>query len=165
MLAKPNAKFQPVWVEDVASCFVNSLENINSYGKTYELAGPKVYTFRELIQIVMATLRIKRPIIGLNDKLSYAQAYMMELLPIKLMSRDNVRSMEVDSVSAQPFPAIFGVSPTALEAIIPEYLVDQTPRGAYDRFRSSAARSHTNLWKSACKLILSEVQFAMSCLA
>lgn len=140
MLAKPNAKFQPVWVEDVASCFVNSLENTDTYGKTYELAGPKVYTFRELIQTIMDTLRIKRPIIGLSDKLSYAQAFMMEWLPIKLMSRDNVRSMEVDNVSTQPFPGIFNVTPTALEAIIPEYLLDQTPRGAYDRFRRSANR-------------------------
>lgn len=140
LLAKPNAKFQPVWVEDVATCFVSSLDNIDTYGQTYELAGPKVYTFRELVQAVMDTLNIRRPIIGLNDKLSYAQAFMMELLPIKLMSRDNVRSMEVDSVSAQPFPAIFEVTPTALEVIIPEYLVNQTPRGAYDRFRSSAAR-------------------------
>lgn len=140
LLAKPNARFQPVWVEDVATCFVSSLDNIDTYGQTYELAGPKVYTFRELVQAVMVTLNIRRPIIGLNDKLSYAQAFMMELLPIKLMSRDNVRSMEVDSVSAQPFPAIFEVTPTALEVIIPEYLVNQTPRGAYDRFRSSAAR-------------------------
>jgi NADH dehydrogenase len=68
------------------------------------------------------------------------QAFMMELLPIKLMSRDNLRSMEVDSVSTNRFPALFGVSPTPLEAVIPEYLVDQTPRGAYDRFRRSAAR-------------------------
>lgn len=140
LLAKPNAKFQPVWVEDVASCFVHSLENIDTYGQTYELAGPKAYTFRELVQTVMDTLCIQRPIIGLNDTLSYAQAFMMELLPIKLMSRDNVRSMEVDSVSATPFPTIFDVTPTALEVIIPEYLVNQTPRGAYDRFRSSAAR-------------------------
>lgn len=140
MLAKPNAKFQPIWVEDVASCFVKSLENTATHGQTYELAGPKVYTFRELVQQVMNTLNIQRPIIGLCDKLSYAQAFMMELLPIKLMSRDNVRSMEVDSVSANPFPAIFGVTPAALEAVIPEYLVDETPRGAYDRFRRSAAR-------------------------
>ncbi|MEO6118817.1 MAG: complex I NDUFA9 subunit family protein, partial [Methylotenera sp.] len=63
MLAKPNAKFQPVWVEDVASCFVNSLENIDTYGRTYQLAGPKVYIFRELLQTIMDTLRIKRPII------------------------------------------------------------------------------------------------------
>jgi NADH dehydrogenase len=76
----------------------------------------------------------------LNNTLSYAQAFLMELLPIKLMSRDNIRSMEVDSVSQHPFPALFGVEPAALEAVIPEYLVDLTQRGAYDRFRSSATR-------------------------
>ena len=140
MLAKPDAKFQPVWVEDVATCFVACIHNIDTYGKTYELAGPKIYTFRTLIEIVMATLKIQRPIIGLSDNLSYAQAFMMELLPIKLMSRDNVRSMEVDSVSAMPFPEIFNLTPTPMEAVIPEYLVNQTPRGAYDRFRSSAPR-------------------------
>ena len=65
---------------------------------------------------------------------------MIELLPVKLMSRDNVRSMEVDSVSAGPFPVIFGIEPVALEAVMPEYLVDSTQRGAYDRYRSLAAR-------------------------
>ena len=140
LLVKPNAKFQPIWVEDVASCFVKSLENTDTYGQTYELAGPKIYTFRELVQQVMNTLNIQRPIIGLSDKLSYAQAFMMELLPIKLMSRDNIRSMEIDSVSANPFPAIFGVTPVALEAVMPEYLIDETARGAYDRFRQTAAR-------------------------
>lgn len=140
LLAKPNAKFQPVWVEDVASCFVASIQNMQTYGKVYELAGPRVYSFRELVQQVMITLKVKRPIIGLCDKLSYAQAFMMELLPVKLMSRDNVRSMEVDSVSSQPFPPIFGVVPASLEAVIPEYLVDSTLRGKYDSFRSVAAR-------------------------
>ena len=140
LLAKPSAKFQPVWVEDVATCFVSSLENSATYGMAYELAGPKAFTFRSLVQTIMDTLRIQRPIIGLNDSLSYALAFMMEILPGNLMSRDNVKSMEVDSVSNEPFPEIFGITPTALEAVIPEYLVNQTPRGAYDRFRSSAAR-------------------------
>jgi NADH dehydrogenase len=140
LLAKPNAKFQPVWVEDVASCFVESIANAATYGKTYELAGPKVYTFRELVKTVMSALHLQRPIIGLNDTFSYAQAFMMELMPVKLMSRDNVRSMEVDSVSEHALPAIFNITPTALETIIPQYLVDQTPRGAYDRFRRIAAR-------------------------
>lgn len=140
LLAKPNAKFQPVWVEDVASCFVNSLANTETYGKTYELAGPKVYTFRQLVMAVMNVVGKQRPIVGLGDALSYAQAFMMELLPVKLMSRDNVRSMEVDSVSASSFPTVFGITPTPLEAVIPEYLVDKTARGAYDRFRQSAAR-------------------------
>ncbi|MDP3087725.1 MAG: complex I NDUFA9 subunit family protein [Methylotenera sp.] len=140
LLAKPNAKFQPIWVEDVASCFVACLENTASYGQTYELAGPNVYTFRQLLQAVMHTLEIQRPIIGLNDSLSYAQALLMEILPIKLMSRDNIRSMEVDSVSNEPFPAIFNLIPTSLETVMPQYLVDQTPRGAYDGFRRAASR-------------------------
>jgi len=140
LLAKPNAKFQPVWVEDVASCFAASIQNTETYGQVYELAGPKVYSFRQLVQQVMATLGVKRPIIGLCNILSYAQAFMMELLPVKLMSRDNVRSMEVDSVSQQPFPEVFAIEPASLESIIPEYLVDSTLRGKYDRFRSFAAR-------------------------
>lgn len=140
LLAKPNAKFQPVWVEDVASCFAASIQNTQTYCQVYELAGPKVYSFRELVQQVMITLGIKRPIIGLCNSLSYAQAFMMELLPVKLMSRDNVRSMEVDSVSQQPFPTIFDVVPASLEAVILEYLVDSTQRGKYDSFRSVAAR-------------------------
>jgi len=140
LLAKPNAKFQPIWVEDVASCFVNSLENSDTYGQTYELAGPKVYTFRELLQQIMVVLAVKRTIIGLNSTLSYLQALIMEFLPVKLMSRDNIKSMEVDSVSQHPLPAILAVEPSALEAVLPEYLVDRTARGAYDRFRSVAAR-------------------------
>jgi uncharacterized protein YbjT (DUF2867 family) len=140
VLVKPNAKFQPVWVEDVATCFVKSLENSDTYGQSYELAGPKVYTFRELVKTIMTIINIQRPILGLGDRLSYAQAFIMEWLPGQLMSRDNVRSMEIPSVSAAPFPAIFDINPTALEAVAPEYLVNRTPRGAYDRFRSSAAR-------------------------
>ena len=140
LLAKPDARFQPVWVEDVASCLVASIQNTATYGQIYELAGPRVYTFRQLVKQIMAVLGVQRPIVGLGTALSYAQAFMMELLPVKLMSRDNVRSMEVDSVSAEPFPVIFGIEPVALEAVMPEYLVDSTQRGAYDRYRSVAAR-------------------------
>ncbi len=139
-LAKPNAKFQPVWVEDVAKAISLSLENNETYAKTYELAGPRVYTFKALLEFVMVVVGKTRPIIGLNDKLSYVQAFAMELLPIKLMTRDNIKSMEVDNVSLEPFPAVFGFVPTALEVIVPEYLNDDTPRANYDRFRSSAGR-------------------------
>ena len=141
LLAKPNAKFQPIWVEDVASCFVRSIENTSTYGQTYELAGPKVYSFRALLQQIMQALAIERPIIGLNDTLSYLQALMMEFLPVKLMSRDNVKSMEVDSISQQTLPAIFAVELSTLEAVLPEYLADRNARGAYDRYRRVAARS------------------------
>lgn len=140
LLAKPNAKFQPVWVEDVATCVVSSLENSITFGETYELAGPKIYTFRQLVLTIMQILHLRRPIIGLSDRLSYLQAFLMELLPIKLMSRDNVQSMEQDSVSTGAFPSVFGIVPTSLETVIPQYLINDTQRGDYDRYRQSAAR-------------------------
>jgi uncharacterized protein YbjT (DUF2867 family) len=139
-LAKPDARFQPVWVEDVAQAFVNSLENTDTYGKIYDLGGPRIYTLRELIEFVIFVMGKKRKIVGLNDKLSYYQAYALEKMPIKLMTRDNLASMEVDSVASGPFPAVFGFKPTALEAVVPEYLANDTPRGAYDRFRGLAGR-------------------------
>ena len=140
VLVKPNAKFQPVWVEDVATCFVASLNEPASFGLSYDLVGPMVYTFRALLKAIMQTLGVHKPILGLNDALSYVQAFLMECLPIKLMSRDNIRSMQVDSVSDQAFPEWLDLRPSALETIMPQYLIDQTPRGAYDRFRGKAAR-------------------------
>ena len=141
LLANPNAKFQPVWVEDVADCMAQSVNNVSTYGQTYELAGPQVYTFRGLIELIMQTIQIKRPIVGLNDALSLAQGFMMEFLPVKLMSRDNVRSMTIDSVSDAAFPSVFGIKPTSLESVIPDYLNNQNPRGHYDDFRSAAGRA------------------------
>jgi len=140
LLAKPEARFQPVFVEDVAQAFVASLENIDTYGQRYDLCGPQTYSLRELVQYVADALRLKRRIIGLNDRLSYLQAYMMELLPIKLMTRDNLKSMEIDSVCACPFPPIFGLQPTAMDVVVPDYLRGDTPRNAYKRFRSMAGR-------------------------
>ncbi len=140
LLAKPNAKFQPIYVEDVAHAFVVSLDNIDTYGKAYDLGGPKVYTLRQLVAYVADTLGKKRPIIGLNNTFSYLQAFAMELLPVKLMTRDNVRSMEVDSVCVTSFPAFLGFQPVALETIVPDYLSEDNPRNAYNRFRTKAGR-------------------------
>jgi len=140
LLAKPNAKFQPIYVEDVAYAFVASLDNVDTYGKAYDLGGPKIYTLRQLVAYVADTLGKRPVIIGLNNMLSYIQAFAMELLPVKLMTRDNVRSMEVDSVCVTSFPAFLGFQPVALETIVPEYLNDDNPRNAYNRFRARAGR-------------------------
>lgn len=140
LLAKPNAKFQPIYVEDVARAFVVALENVDTYGKVYNLGGAKVYTLRQLVDYVAGVLGKKRMIIGLNNLLSYTQAFVMEMLPVKLMTRDNVRSMEVDSVCVTSFPAFLDFEPTALESIVPDYLRDDNPRNSYNRFRARAGR-------------------------
>lgn len=139
-LAKPTAKFQPIWVEDVATIFVNSLQNDDTFGKSYALVGPTVYSLQQLIEKVMQALDKKRFIIGLGNHLSYIQAWMMEWLPIKLMTRDNLRSMEVDSVAAAAMANEIALPLTSLEAMMPTYIQNKTPRAAYDQFRAAAGR-------------------------
>lgn len=137
-LASPDARFQPVFVEDVAAAFVKSLEDLTSFGKSYDLCGPKVYALRELVEYVGRTTGHARPVVGLNDTLSYWQAFAMEWLPVKLLTRDNYYSMKVDSVCHCEFP--FGIRPAALEAVAPAWLALQTPRMRYQRFRNRAGR-------------------------
>ncbi len=137
-LACPNARFQPVFVEDVAAAFARGLKDIETVGKSYDLCGPKVYHLRELVEFVGAITGRPRPVIGLNDKLSYWQAFAMEMLPVKMMTRDNYYSMRVDSVCDCAFP--FGVEPTALEAVAPAFLAQRTPRRRYQLMRSRAHR-------------------------
>jgi NADH dehydrogenase len=136
-LAMPSARFQPIFVEDVAAVFVASLTHLESFALAYDLVGPKVYELRELVKYVGTLTGHRRPLVGLGPRLSYLQAFAMELLPGKLMTRDNIESMKLDSVSASTLP--FGVTPTALEGVAPEWLAQRTPRGRYQLFRD---RSH-----------------------
>jgi NADH dehydrogenase len=135
-LGSPDAKFQPVYVGDVAEAFVRALADRSACGRAYDLVGPRRYTLRELAAWVGRAIGRPRPIIGLGPALSYCQALAME--PLKLMTRDNLRSMAVDNVSDQPFP--FGIRPQALEALAPAWLREDHPRMAYDRMRSRARR-------------------------
>ncbi len=138
LLGSPRARFQPVFVEDVARVFADSLASRDTCGKSYDLCGPRVYTLRELVEYVGRTTGKPRRIIGLGDGLSYWQAFALELLPIKLLTRDNVLSMQVDSVCRCDFP--LGIAPRALEAVAPAWLANTTPRSRYRQYRDRAGR-------------------------
>lgn len=138
-LACPDARFQPVFVENVAAAFVKSLTDDATFGKSYDLCGPKIYTLRELVTLVGAVTGRRRPVVGLNDTLSWLQAFSLELLPVKLMSRDNYDSMKVDNVSNGTFP--FDIQPAALAAVIPGYLGHDFPRARYGAYRGHAGRT------------------------
>lgn len=137
-LANPDTKFQPVFVGDVAQAFVESLNNRATFGLAYDLCGPRVYTLRELADLVAGLTGRRRKIINLCPKLSYLMALMMEWMPgPKLMTRDNYYSMQVDAVCGCEFPDVFGIKPSMLEAVAPDYL---SQSHHYHGFRSAAGR-------------------------
>jgi len=121
-LACPGARFQPVWVEDVATAVVACLDHPESQGQTYPLCGPREYTLRELVACTGQLSGHPRPIIGLPLALSYLQALMMEFVPGGPMTRDNVRSMQVPNVCPAGCTLPFGLAATPLEAVAPGYL-------------------------------------------
>ncbi len=126
-LACPAARFQPVWVEDVAAAFVAALDAPRSIGESYDLGGPMTYSLRALVRYTGQLIGAPRPILGLGAALSWLQALAMERVPGGPMTRDNVRSMQIPSVCAAGSRFPFGITPTALEAVAPVYLGGDTP--------------------------------------
>jgi uncharacterized protein YbjT (DUF2867 family) len=139
-LAGAHARFQPIWVEDVARCVAGVLGEAQHFGQTHELGGPDVRTLEELVRFVATTLGVRRAIVPLPHALGWLQAVTLEFFPGKPMTRDNLRSMSVDNVCAGPFPAMFGFKPAALDAIVPGYLAGDRARARYSRYRYRAGR-------------------------
>lgn len=138
-LAGAGARFQPVYVGDVARAFADALERPETHGQRYALCGPRIYTLAELVRLTARTLGLKRLILPLNQAQSYWFARLMELKPgAKLMTRDNHYAMLTDNVCPGGHPAIFG-SPTPLEAVI-GYLGEASPRRQYRQHRADAGR-------------------------
>lgn len=128
LIGAAEAKFQPVYVEDVAQAFVAALHDDHMAGKRYELAGPKVYTLRELVRLAGEFSGHPRPVIGLPPALARLQAWLLEHLPGEpLMSRDNLDSMQINNVAHGPPAPELGIVPTALEAVAPYYLRGAPP--------------------------------------
>lgn len=140
-LACPNARFQPVYVEDVAAAFVAALDDPRSFGQRLDLGGPRTYTLKELVEYIAGVMGLKRLVIGLPDGLSRLQAALFEKLPGKPFTMDNYRSLQVDSVvSGSDGFALFGITPYSVEAIVPRAMKGRTARRDYDGFRYLAGR-------------------------
>ncbi|HUB96356.1 MAG TPA: NAD-dependent epimerase/dehydratase family protein, partial [Stellaceae bacterium] len=127
-------RFQPVYVRDVASAAVAALILPEAQGRIYELAGPRVLTFKELMELILEVTRRSPPLINVPVSLAAVKAWFLEFLPKPPLTRDQLRMMERDNVPASGMPglAALGIEPNSLEAILPTYL---------ERFR------HRGLWR------------------
>jgi NADH dehydrogenase len=138
-LAGAVARFQPVYVGDVARAFADSLTDPETHGQVYGLCGPRVYTLAELVATTGRAIGRTARILPLGDRASYWFARLMELKPGRpLMTRDNYHAMRVDNICPDGFPARFGTA-TDLDAVI-GYLREDGPRAEYPGFRRAARR-------------------------
>ena len=123
-LACPQAKFSPVYVDDLVDLIISSIYDSEKYNSKIDVTGPKNYTFQQIIKFTCNSLGIKRLIIPLNDTFSKIQAYIFDKLPGKLFTIDNYKSLQVDSISEQGYKGNISI-----EDIVPMYLKkDMSPK-------------------------------------
>jgi uncharacterized protein YbjT (DUF2867 family) len=146
-LAGANARFQPVWVEDVAQAVVACLRDrdlpMSSVGQIFECAGPDVLTLADLVRIAGRYGSRQRPVLPLPAALARLQALVMEWMPGEpLMSRDNLDAMSLDNVASAQWPglAALGIEPTSVHSVAPTYLGQRGGRSQLLGYRHAARR-------------------------
>lgn len=138
-LAGSEARFQPVWVEDVSEALLRCLQRPDTLGKTYECAGPQVLSLRELVQLSGRLCGDERRVWALPESLGRLQARAMELMPgTPLMSRDNLLSMRVPNVATGQLPGLdaLGIEAASLQAVAPSYLSPHQGVARFNRWRA-----------------------------
>jgi NADH dehydrogenase len=117
-------RFQPVYVGDVAEAIVRALADPAAAGRIYELGGPRVYSFKQLMALMLAEIGRRRLLLPLPWAIADLQAAVLEKLPLPLLTRDQVRMLKRDNVVAAGAPGFkeLGIEPKTVESIIPTYL-------------------------------------------
>jgi NADH dehydrogenase len=128
-------RFQPVYVGDVAAAIVAALDGTKAKGQSYDLGGPAVYTFAELMALLLREIHRRRPLVPIPFALAEIMARPLELLPVPPLTRDQVRLLRCDNVVAAGARTLadLGISPTSVEVILPTYLDRYRPHGRFTR--------------------------------
>ena len=139
-LAGGDALLQPVWVDDVAEAIVRCLRRHECIGRIYECAGPEVHSLAELVRLAGRWSGHPRPVLALPAAIGRLQARMLECLPGEpLMSRDNLRSLQVPNVASGKMPGLraLGIEPASLREVAPGYLARRGGRAFLDALRAA----------------------------
>lgn len=142
-LAGAAARFQPVWVEDVAAGIVAALDDRSAIGQILECGGPTVYTLEQLVRFAGRCAGHERPVIALPDAIARLQAVVMGWLPGEpLMSADNLDSMRVPNVLSGDYPglAALGIEPSSVESVMTPLLQGRAGAARLDALRANARR-------------------------
>ncbi|CAI8406920.1 MAG: dTDP-glucose 4,6-dehydratase [SAR116 cluster bacterium] len=124
LLAGGNTKFQPVFVGDVAESIIYCLSNSQTDGQIYELGGPSIYSFKELLVYMLSAIGKKRALIPVPIFAMQVPAAMASILPNPPITRDQLRMLDTDNIVNENMLDItsFGITPQPIEAHVPNYL-------------------------------------------
>ncbi len=136
-IARAGARFAPVHVGDVAEAFARALVHRHSIGETYELVGPRVVTLGEIVRWTGQLTGHRRRVIALPDALGALQARIGEWLPGKPISRDNFRSLQLDSTSEKDGLGRLGIVATPMELVVPAMLGADQRETELARYRAT----------------------------
>lgn len=148
-MVRPDTKYQPVYVDDVAAAVQNAI--LGDAKGIYELGGPDVETFRELMQRMLRSVRRKRLLVTLPVWIARINAFFIEMwhkytlgiVPL-VLTRDQIKMMETDNVVSEGAKTLedLGVHPTSMDAVLDTYLYRFRPQGQFTDLTSSAKNLH-----------------------
>lgn len=132
-------RFQPIFVADVAAAVQRAVEGQAKSGTVYELGGPEIRTFRELMELMLREIGAKRLLVDLPFGIADLQARILEKLPKALLTRDQVAMLKIDNVVSEQ--AItegrtlqgLGIAPAAMASVLPSYLWRFRKAGQFTR--------------------------------
>jgi uncharacterized protein YbjT (DUF2867 family) len=140
-LARPNTRFQPVLVDDIVEALMRALHGGASSRQTYQLGGPKIYTLREIVDLVAKLTGRRRWIVALPNFAARLQALIMDFVPGRPFSTDNYRSLSVDSVCSEDGCARLGIKPQSMAASARQFLGIQEDNARLSQNRAAAGRA------------------------
>jgi uncharacterized protein YbjT (DUF2867 family) len=119
-----HTRLQPVFVEDVAEAIVRILTNPGTVGQTYEFAGPRVYTLRELVRMTLHLIGKWRPLIPMPFAVAEFQARLLEFLPNPPLTTGQVDLLKADNVASGTLPGLqeLNIQPKTVEEVVPTYI-------------------------------------------
>jgi NADH dehydrogenase len=125
--------FQPVFVSDAAAAIVAALDDPHAQAKTYELGGPTVYSFKQLMEIMLGVIERKRLLVPLPFWIAFLKSIFLQLMPKPLLTPDQVRLLRHDNIVSPTAHTLkdLGITPTTVEAEVPSYLWRYRAKGEY----------------------------------
>ncbi|MGA2399879.1 MAG: complex I NDUFA9 subunit family protein [Steroidobacteraceae bacterium] len=144
-LARPRARFQPVFVDDVVDAMLRCLHGATGVHQTYQLGGPQVYTLSEIVHLVASITGRGRWIVGLPNFAAWLQGLVMNFVPGRPFSSDNYNSLQVDSVCTDDGFEKLKIKPHSMAAAARQYLGSFEDNARLSRDRAAAGKSAAGL--------------------